>query len=343
MIENLLHGTARLEFQMVDPTEISYNEAARIEPLEPKIVELIHGSYTMLGGLQLQPILLNPDLELIDGFHRLRAATESGMKEIAALIVHGLDSPDDLQLLEAEANRARKQRTPAQALEVWTRFYEPAIAAQNSARKQQNLRNQTSIQEIRESRAEVIPSSTLRQAAKETTGYSLDTLDKIRAVRAAAEDESAAEEVRAAAERGYRALAKQGAQVDPIFKKVARLQAKSKAPRVDPALVEQQRLTEVVERVAKDTTLLAERLHGDLGKDLTNAATLGHVLADEVRGIRIALTYSLAALLTVEATTADNLPTAQAFFELCTESADQLSELGMKLLEIREVHDGETV
>lgn len=128
----------------------------------------------------------------------------------------------------------------------------------------------------------------------------LDWLNKIQDVRDLAHSETAPEPLRQAAQRGLDKLKKPGAKVDPIHKELLSLLA---AHRNRQMSAEERRaiaLERTLDQVVRDTTLFSERLEKDLADDLTAAAQVAPGGTEMLRASRVALTHSLAAVVSAE-------------------------------------------
>jgi len=88
--------------------KITVSEEDRFRVADPTAVENIAQSYLRFG--QLQPIIIDRNHKLVDGFHRLTAAQINGMETIEAVYT---DEVDELFLreMELEVNIQRKEMT----------------------------------------------------------------------------------------------------------------------------------------------------------------------------------------------------------------------------------------
>lgn len=299
MSRGLIQGDIRQEWRLVPLGDVVVRERQR--PGDPAHVETVKRSFRELGGqLQLQPIVLTGELVLIDGWHRLRAAQTSGWDFISSVLLHGA-TEEDRHLLEAESNRVRKQLAPIELEEAWRKYYEPAFKAQARQKQVANLR-QGPIAPVSgiTGNGEPAMSVSLVRAARETTGMDLDWLTKISDIRSLAHSSSAPQELRDAAMRGLQKLARPGQKVDPIHKELLRLQEAFARRSEDASTIEVRRLEHALDRTVTDTTLLAERLAGPLGRDLTAAARVAPAGHETLRAVRVALTHALAEIVAVE-------------------------------------------
>lgn len=130
-----------LRWQLLRVAEVR----ARVDgcELDARHVRALQASFARLGGqLQLQPIVVDNELTLIDGAHRLEAARRARWDYIAAVVVS--DSRGvDRALLEAEANRIRRSLGVLELEEVWRTHYEPELRKAAHERKLAALRRHT--------------------------------------------------------------------------------------------------------------------------------------------------------------------------------------------------------
>lgn len=299
MNEGLIHGDVRQEWKPVPVADVIVRERQR--KLNSDHVKAVRESFDSLGGqLQLQPIVVDADLVLIDGRHRLEAARQAGWEHISALILHEVTS-EDRALLEAEANRVRLQLTPLEIEEAWTKIYEPAFKARAKTKQTQSLKQGDEYPVIRNSyNGDTEEPFSLPKSAKQVTGISLDTINKITDIRQVAQSETAPEELREAAEKGLQKLQRPGASVDAVHKSLLQLQERASRSQQDPAETQRLQLEKRLDKTLSETTLLQERLGGELGQDLKSAACANQVAGEQLRAIRVALTHGLARVVAIE-------------------------------------------
>ena len=194
----LISGTIRQESKIVDVNDVIVRERQR--EVDDKHVDAVMESFASLGGqLQLQPIILDGDFVLIDGAHRLAAVKKSGGTHINAMVFHGV-TDEDRPLLEAEANRVRKQLSPLELEDAWSKYYEPAFKARAQRNQVANLRKGTQTPVIGDSyNGKELAQVSIPKAAKATTGLSLDTLNRISDIKATANSATESPEIRDAA------------------------------------------------------------------------------------------------------------------------------------------------
>lgn len=283
-------------------------------PLLEGHVLRLQESYARLGGqLLLQPILLDGDLLLIDGAHRLEAARRSGWYRVAALIFEGA-TKSQWSLIEIEANRVRKQPTPLELESVWRSHYEPEFRARAKTRRLAALRKDMNAQPNTaaimgmpgsvlgntNNRARAEQPLSIAKAAKLTTGLSIDTLNKISEMRGVAESATDTMELRELAAEALRKVDRPGASVDAAHRQL--MQAAARTMQVAKGISDGQGpLPEAkLDRVLEDSSLLAERLTGSLGEALETAARSNAAAREQLRGVRISLARSLATVVAIE-------------------------------------------
>lgn len=295
----LIKGEISQKWETIPVDDVIVRERQR--KLNEQHVCDVMRSFRDLGGqLQIQPIVIDENNVLIDGAHRLEAAKRSGWTHISALRLTGVTS-EDRALLEAEANRVRLQLTPVEIEEVWKEIYEPAFKARAKKSQVSGLRQGEGTPVIgNDNNGESGKPTSLVQAAKEVTGYSLDTINKVTDIKSAALSGTINEEVREAAQLGLTKLDRPGASVDAVHKSLLALQDRISRHSEDPTETQRAALEKRLDKTLTDTTLLAERLEGELGEELKAAAAANQTAADSLRSIRIALTHALAQVVTVE-------------------------------------------
>lgn len=290
----------------------------RQRKLNSEHVRQLRESFDALGGqLQLQPIVVDSCMVLVDGAHRLQAAKEAGWTHISALVLDGV-SDEDRRLLEVEANRVRLQLSPVELEEAWKNVYEPAFRARARRRQAEGgtrgLLTRGVIGAAAHSSSVTGSSSnwisttgtdpagrvSLPRAAKEATGLSIETLNKITEIRALSESESVPEELREAARRGLEKLTRPGAPVDAVHRALLLRQERARRAALHPAELRRQELERILDQAVRETTLLAERFAGSWGEELAAAARLGRGAAESLRAVRVALTRALASTVVRE-------------------------------------------
>lgn len=333
----LISDNTSVHWQLIPIGDIIVRERQR--KVNDGHVKSLRASFASLGGqLQLQPIVVDENNILVDGAHRLAAALAEGWTHISAIVISGI-TDDDRALLEAEANRVRLQLTPLELAEAWSTIYEPAFKARAKKNQLAGLkRGAESPVTVNsgngESESEHV---SLPRAAKDATGISLDTINKIISVRTMAQSTTASDEFRHAAEKGLEKLDRPSASVDTVYKALLKLQEREQRHKEDPAETERRNLEKRLDQTLTETSLLAEKLGGELGHDLAAAARLEQVAQETLRGIRVALTHALAHVVAIECSL-DPEPAA-ALRRVGGESTRTLSELTIARLEL-EVDDG---
>ncbi|GAA2823216.1 ParB-like nuclease family protein [Leucobacter komagatae] len=326
MNDGIIQTPIQQDWKLVRVEDVIVKE--RLRDYDEDHINRIRRSFRELGGqLQLQPIVLDERMILIDGAHRLEAASREGWEFISALIWTGV-TEEDRPILEAEANIVRKDFSPVELERIWKEHYEPAARVKAKA-NQMNLPNASSVLPITGNTGNREGQS-LVKVAKETVGRDIDWLNKVTDVRALAESTTAPVELKAAAERGIEKLSKPGAKVDPVHKELLKLQEAFNKKGQAPTERRAEALEKTLDKQVTESTLLAEKYSGDLGSDLVEAAGVVPAGGESVRAIRIALTHALAGAITVECRTSEN--PAAALRPIGQEVVDLLNMLTMKQL-----------
>ncbi len=260
----------------------------------------------------LQPILIDSEYRLIDGVHRLEAARRSGWARIPALICDGA-TETQWPLIELEANRVRRIPSPLELEAVWRAHYEPEFRAVALQKRRLHLRrgNSTPVLGNTENGASS-GSLSIASAAKQTTGLSIETLNKISEIRALAHDQQVEPEVRALARASVQKLARPRASVDGLYRSLARelemRQSRSSgaAEKSNEVIVSEghrirrEQCQRQLDRMLEDASLWSERLDGQLGGDLEKLLRSGETDREQLRATRIAFAKSLATLVSIE-------------------------------------------
>lgn len=266
-------------------------------------VQRLRDSYSSMGGqLQLQPIVLDSRMVLIDGAHRLEAARRSGWSHIAAIILDEM-APRQRAMLEIEANRVRKNLNALELEQAWRSHYEPAYRAAASERRRSGLRRGSAVPVIGDSdNGNATERISLAKAARQVTGLSIETLNKIAEIRELSTSSKVPEEVRDSAIEGLRRLARSAVGVDSVYRALQhRLRTGDSMGKHDNGRHERERaLQKTLERVLAETSMMAERLAGPLAHDLGSAAALGDANREQLRAIRVSLARSLATVVSTE-------------------------------------------
>lgn len=326
MNDGIIQTPIQQDWKLVRVEDVIVKE--RLRDYDEDHINRIRRSFRELGGqLQLQPIVLDERMILIDGAHRLEAASREGWEFISALIWTGV-TEEDRPILEAEANIVRKDFSPVELERIWKEHYEPTTRAKA-------LANQAATQ-VKGVDFPVTGNTGNRETvavskvARETVGRDIDWLNKVTDVRALAESTTAPVELKAAAERGIEKLSKPGAKVDPVHKELLKLQEAFNKKGQAPTERRAEALEKTLDKQVTESTLLAEKYSGDLGSDLVEAAGVVPAGGESVRAIRIALTHALAGAITVECRTSEN--PAAALRPIGQEVVDLLNMLTMKQL-----------
>ncbi|MBS3182347.1 ParB N-terminal domain-containing protein [Leucobacter manosquensis] len=311
MTKALLPDTVEIRHANVPTTQIVIRKRQR--EIDPKHVEILRQSVRETGK-QIVPIALSEQasgaLVLIDGAHRLEAAKKDDRDTIRAEIYTNLT--EDLEgLLELRTNRERKNLTPAEILQAWETFDLPLF--EEKARKKQSDAASAMLSERwtgddslltpnRGKQSDAVPLS-IRQAAKESTGYNYEAIQKIATIRDLAESETAPPEVREVAKMGFEKLHRVGAKIEPVLKEVMKtseaIERRSEDPEVAKLRAAEKRLDDTV----SESTLLQEKLENSDFRDvLTLAAQKDQMARESLRAIRVALVNALSTIVVVECT-----------------------------------------
>lgn len=270
----------------------------RQRDVDAKHVKAIEKSFNDLGGQMLiQPIVVDGDSVLIDGAHRLQAAKNSGWTHIAAIVCSGA-TIDDRAVLEFEANRIRKELSAQEVSEAWEKFYKPAAVKAATERMHTagvNAMNNsnTATDNIGSSENEA---RTLAKAARETTGHSVEWLNRINAINRVAADPEMPETVRETARRAQQQLFDPKAKVDPLYKKV---QAAKELAESQGLPVEARRAgeaEELVDKLVSDACFLAGRVMQDKTREAFTTAPKERCAA-QFEALKLRLVECLAVVL----------------------------------------------
>lgn len=289
-------GTLTQEWTMLDVDAVIVKD--RLRETDPKHVELVARSYLELN-FQIQPIVVDELMVLVDGAHRLEAAKQVGWDAIGAMVVHGATEMER-SYLELEANRLRKQMSPLQVQAAWASFGEPLFQLKAKQKQLAGLKQGQESPVTGNSGNGESGEVSMVQAARELTGMSLDSLNKISDVRAAAEGEQVHPTVQAAAQKAIKQLDVPGAKVDPIYTGLQKL-ANTIRLQSDPAEARRQALEKQLGDVMIQVAHLEERLETKGLADELGEASQATPLGDEnLRTIRMSLTKSLAMVMATE-------------------------------------------
>lgn len=337
MSDAITQGRLSQEWTMLDVEKVIVK--ARMRETDDTHAELIATSFRDLR-FQIQPIVVDEDLVLVDGAHRLAGAKLAGWEQIGAMIVRGATDMDR-SFLELEANQLRKQMSPAQVQAAWESFGEPLFKARAKTRQQLGHANLKQGAEApvtrnpgnREDEREV----SMVQAAREMTGLSLDSLNKIADIRAAAESEDVPEILKKSAQKALRKLEVPGSKVDPVYTGLQKL-ANTIRLQGDPAEARRQALEKQLGDTMVQLAHLEERLDAKGLADELGEASKTTPLGDEnLRTIRMSLTKSLAMIVAVECRMTNN---PEATLNLIgAEVTRLLSKRSIELLEREASHE----
>lgn len=332
MNDAITQGGLSQEWTMLDVDAVIVK--ARMRETDDSHVELIATSFRDLRH-QIQPIVVDEDLVLVDGAHRLAGAKLAGWDQIGAMIVRGATEMDR-SFLELEANRLRKQMSPAQVQAAWESFGEPLFKARAKQKQIANLR-QGSETPVTRNPSNGENEMSMVQVAREMTGLSLDSLNKIADIRAAAEGEDVPEILKKSAQKALRKLEVPGSKVDPVYTGLQKL-ANTIRLQGDPAEARRQ----VLEKQLGDTMVqlahLEERLDvKGLADELGEASRITPLGDENLRTIRMSLTKSLAMIVAVECRMTNNPETTLNL--IGAEVTRLLSKRSVELLELEVSHE----
>lgn len=273
-------------------------------------VALLRGSIREMGK-QIVPIAVSErsdgTLILIDGAHRLEAAKQDGRQFIRAEVYSNL-AEDQENVLEFVTNRARKDLSPAEILVAWETFDLP-LHSLRAKEKQSEAANFARDYVGDPTKSLLIdginkqtdrPQVSLETFALETTGHAPSWLNKIASIRDLAENKEAPAVVREVAQRGFEKLKNPNAKVDPIMKEVQKVHEAVLRQAEDPEILLARDAEDRLDQMVKHTTLLQEKLEGDLRDFLAFAGRRDQMGRDMLRAVRVALVRSLTSVVVIE-------------------------------------------
>lgn len=296
-------------------------------------VELLRASIAQTGK-QIVPIAVSErpggKLVLIDGAHRLEAAKRDGRSTIRAEVYTGLDEEHE-NVLEFVTNRARRDLSPAEILAAWETFDLPLYELRAKEKRAAGLMQGEHLPVIADSNnGESKAAISIAQAAVEKTGHDPRWFQKAQTIRDLAESEEAPAPVREAAQRGWEKLHDSKAKVEPVFKQVQKIHEAVLQEQEDPEGRKRRAAEKRLDEVVRDTTLLQERLEGDLRDVLMFAARQGQMGRDMLRAARVALVHALTQIVVVECEV-DGDPTVN-LRSIGSEVTNLLSQQSMRAL-----------
>lgn len=133
--------------ERVDVNRVILNPTRQRE-IDPEHVDRLKLSYEVVG--LIEPIVVNEDLLLIDGAHRLTAARELGQDVIAAVIIPNDLDPDDYQIIETVTNTVRKAISPMAMKRLADSYYRPNQQALANKRKTAGTTNRVNKSDVGE-------------------------------------------------------------------------------------------------------------------------------------------------------------------------------------------------
>ncbi|MFD5600780.1 ParB/RepB/Spo0J family partition protein [Leucobacter sp. NPDC058333] len=272
-------------------------------------VELLRRSIAETGK-QIVPIAVSERaggrLVLIDGAHRLEAAKQDGRTTIRAEVYTGLDENQE-DVLEFVTNRARRDLSPLEILAAWETFDLPLYELKTKEKQLSGLRQGNE--------SPVIPagnngrheaSVSISEVAKAKTGHKPEWLDQIRTIRDLSVDEKIEPAVREVAQRAVEKLRDSKAKVGPVFKEVQKISAAVQRQAEDPEALQLRDAEDRLDEIVRHTTLLQEKLDGNLRDFLLLAGRRGQMGRDMLRATRVALVRSLTSVVVIECEVSEN-------------------------------------
>lgn len=304
------------EWTQVPVSEVIVKERQRA--VDTSHVAVVAQSFREMS-FQIQPIVVDEDYVLVDGAHRLQAAKDAGWETIGAMVVHGA-TDEDRPLIELEANRLRKQMSPAEVYEAWKTYGLPVAQVRAKNRQIEGAALGGSNSSGPDDNAKVIVNSnklagateSLSSAALQLTGMSLDSLNKIEDIHHIAESITAPEPLRTAALTAIKKLKTPEARVDALHKNLLKI-ANVVRRETDPDAAYLADIEKDLGDTLTNVALLEQRLD-ERGLDvrLSDAARSLPLGSENLRTIRMSLTKSLAIIIATEClnapTPADSLP-----------------------------------
>lgn len=294
-------------------------------------------------NFQIQPIVVDEDYVLVDGAHRLQAAKNAGWETIGAMVVHGA-TDEDRPLIELEANRLRKQMSPAEVYKAWKTYGLPIAQVRAKSRQIEGAIRASEISgfgasdeghgvTVNSSNPGDIASASVAAAAKQLTGMSLDSLNKIEDIHHIAESNTAPEPLRTAALTAIKKLETPEARVDALHKNLLKI-ANVVHRENDPDAAHLADLEKELGDTLTNVALLEQRLdERGLDARLRDAALSLPLGSENLRTIRMSLAKSLAIIIATESLTTsiptDTLPMIirEVTQVLADKSADKIGQV----------------
>lgn len=227
----------------------------------------------------LAPVVLAPDYRLIAGQRRIAAVQSLGHDVIEARVVHGLDDAVPLLKAERDENTCRKALTPTEEHALYEELLKLERPAARGRQGERTDLTETSGKLSQKSE----PARARKLAAAGVTGNPgrHRTLDKVGEVKAAAEDKTVPEPVRATAQQALGEMDSTG-RVDGSYQRFRDVQRAAEHAAETPGPV-----AGVTEHLAsdqslQDTSYVREFLRAIGDKWLAfDPERLGHLLDDD--------------------------------------------------------------
>jgi len=325
------------EWAQVQVNEVIVKERQRA--VDQAHVAVVAQSFREMN-FQIQPIVVDEDYVLVDGAHRLQAAKNAGWETIGAMVVHGA-TDEDRPLIELEANRLRKQMSPAEVYKAWKTYGLPVAQVRAKIRQIEGGIRASEISgfgtsneghgvTVNSSNSGDTASASVAAAAKQLTGMSLDSLNKIEDIHHIAESNTAPEPLRTAALTAMKKLETPEARVDALHKNLLKI-ANVVRRETDPDAAYLADLEKDLGDTLTNVALLEQRLdERGLDERLSDAARSLPLGSENLRTIRMSLTKSLAIVIAAEClnapTPTETLPTIvrEVTQVLAAKSADKI-------------------
>lgn len=178
----------------------------------------------------LHPVVVTPELRLVAGRRRLAAMRALGWDEGPVRIVDNLTDAADLLRAEADENTCRKPYTPTEA-EALARSREALLKPLREVERKEKISTARSGDGANFAPSQPTPKT--RETAAVGTGYSPETIRKVREVKQAAESPHTPEPVRAVATAALADMDASG-RVDGGYRRFRDAQAAANAPQPSP-------------------------------------------------------------------------------------------------------------
>lgn len=320
----------------------------RQRDVDPAHVELLMKSIAETRT-QIVPIAVSErsdgTLILVDGAHRLEAMRQAGLPKIRAEVYTNLIE-DQEGVLEFVTNRARRDLSPAEILVAWETFEMPLY--QLEGKKRQSASGHAAMRAMHGTdesklipagnKLETAPSMSLSEVAIAKTGHKPDWLKKVKVIRDLAESEVAPEAVREVAKRGFAKLQDSNSKVEPVYREILKVHEAVIREAEDPDELLARDAEDRLDEMVRYTTLLEEKLDGNLRDFLKRAAQKDQMGRNMLRTVRVALVRALTSIVVIECEVSNNTP--ESLRSIGAEVTSLLKEESMKALGLRQDDEG---